>query len=381
MIGRKSRRTPTLFISTDTSRNAAPGSFYDCEADDEGTMSTDEYRASSRPLSVAIPQAQGPYCPRAIPQAQGPYCPRWPTLAEILSNTAPPPWTLSQFMAYLSQNHCLETLEFTMDASRYRKHYNEAFSSAISPDSEACSYVKMLWQRLLDAYITPNGPREVNLPSDVRDRLLSLPNHNYPPPPDSLDQAVKIIYELMDGSVLVPFLNSISNCRNAQSVSPWNSSDENVYMRGSLDDRMIYTHSRSRRESSPPPPSMADFSPSSYSPSRTGLRSSRILSPSSQTMSGFARNNRLSAYISSGSSYGSGDMLTDDSGSASSASAGPMTPPTTPPTSDAGGSSPKSKSDNTWKKMTGRLGWKKKSIGGLRDHHRCPELEDEGHLL
>src|SRR5579862_3636155 len=188
MIGRKPRRTPAPSLSTtSTPRRPPPGSFYDCEADDEGTMSTGEYKPASRPLSVAIPHPQGPYCPR------------WPTLAEILSNTAPPPWTLSQFMAYLSQNHCLETLEFTMDASRYRKHYNEAFSSPVSPDNDACKYVKMLWQRLLDAYITPNGPREVNLPSDVRDRLLSLPTHEYPPPPDSLDSAVKIIYELMDG--------------------------------------------------------------------------------------------------------------------------------------------------------------------------------------
>ncbi|KAI9773841.1 MAG: hypothetical protein M1840_006066 [Geoglossum simile] len=370
MIGRRSRRTPALpLLTTTTHRRAPPGCFYDCEADDEGTMSTGEYKPTSRPLSVAIPHAQGPYCPR------------WPTLAEILSNTAPPPWTLTQFMAYLSQNHCLETLEFTMDASRYRKHYNEAFSSPISPDNDACKYVKMLWQRLLDAYITPNGPREVNLPSDVRDRLLSLPNHEYPPPPDSLDSAVKIIYELMDGSVLVPFLNSISSYRSTPScMSPWNSSDENIYMQGSLDDRILYTRSRSRREPSPPPPAITELSPLSYSPSKTSNRTSRMSTSSSQLMSGLGRGNRLSTQISN-SSYGSGDMLTDDSGSASSVSAGPMTPPTTPPTSDAGGSSPKNKTDNPWKKMTGRLGWKKRSVGVLREHHRCPELEDEGGLL
>ncbi|KFY57138.1 hypothetical protein V496_06528 [Pseudogymnoascus sp. VKM F-4515 (FW-2607)] len=63
----------------------------------------------SRPLSVAIPAKQ--------------YCPRRPTLREVLANSAPPPWTLSAFTVYLSQNHCLETLEFTMDATLYRKHY------------------------------------------------------------------------------------------------------------------------------------------------------------------------------------------------------------------------------------------------------------------
>src|SRR5271156_743550 len=105
----------------------------------------------------------------------GPYLPRRPTLQEVLADSAPPPWTLSAFMAYLSRNHCLETLEFTMDASRYRKHYNSMADShpgtPISPASEGCDYVKMLWQKLLDAYIAPNGAREVNLPSNVRDRL------------------------------------------------------------------------------------------------------------------------------------------------------------------------------------------------------------------
>jgi hypothetical protein len=48
-----------------------------------------------------------------------------PTLDEVLANTAPAPYTLSAFMAYLSQNHCLETLEFTLDAKRYREAYED----------------------------------------------------------------------------------------------------------------------------------------------------------------------------------------------------------------------------------------------------------------
>ena len=106
------------------------------------------------PLTVSIPK-----------NIQSPQC-RKPNLQEILSNTAPPPYTLTSFMAFLSQNHCLENLEFTMDASRYRKHYSKMVNrhpgTPISPLSEECGYVLMLWRRLIDAYIRESGPREVS---------------------------------------------------------------------------------------------------------------------------------------------------------------------------------------------------------------------------
>ncbi|KAI9815125.1 MAG: hypothetical protein M1827_002968 [Pycnora praestabilis] len=318
-------------------------------------MSGEEF-TSSRPLSVAIPQ--------------GPYCPRRPTLADILSNSAPPPWTLSAFTAYLSQNHCLETLEFTMDASRYRKHYNKmvtrTMDMAVPANSEECEYVRMLWQRLLEAYIIPNGPREVNLPSNVRDRLLSLPNDFNPPPPDSLESAVKIIYELMDESVLVSFLNSVSRQRGTQSCnSSFTGSFESIYLRGTLDDRAL-VRSRSRRDAVASP-SGAGFSSSSYSPSSSsGAYQSKSLGSS----------NLSSAISREGRNSQSGDSLTDDSGSASSPGHEPMTPPSTPPTSDVGGTSPKQRSDGTWKKVAGKLAWKKKSGGALREN-QYPVVEDE----
>lgn len=176
-----------------------------------------------RSLTVSIPPTQ----------AQPTVSSRRPNLREILQNAAPPPWTLSAFMAYLSQNHCLETLEFTMDATRYRKRYSKMVtrsadsiprSSSTSPSDASCSpdssppnsedrdYVKMLWRRLMEAYIMPNGPREVNLPGDVRNALLALsdPDSDAPPPlPSSLEAAVEKTFELMEESVLVPFLNSV----------------------------------------------------------------------------------------------------------------------------------------------------------------------------
>lgn len=361
---RSKLKPPSLYLAT-SSRETSPScssALSDWDADDEGFMSSAEF-LPSRPISVAIPS--------------GPYCPRRPTLQEVLANSAPPPWTLSAFMAYLSQNHCLETLEFTMDASRYQKHYNAMSESSpqtpLSPTSDGCDYVAMLWQKLIDAYITPNGPREVNLPSNVRDRLMSLPSTPLPPPPAELDPAVKIIFELMDESVLVPFLNSVTALRGPQTYqSPWTSSDDMpMAHQGSLDERSLSPgQSRRRRDRSPPSTGVS-------MESATSFHSGPISRPTQQShltaALGRSASSRLSAYLSQHSSGSSGSetqdaSLTDDSASSPSNSGlEPMTPPTTPPTSDmvfhgaSPGTSPKNTKNesNSWKKVSAKLGWKK----------------------
>ncbi|TVY54745.1 hypothetical protein LCER1_G004304 [Lachnellula cervina] len=361
----KHRKPPSLYLhpsSKDTSPRCS-SVLSDWDADDEGFMSSGEF-VPSRPLSLSIPS--------------GPYGSRRPTLHEILSNTAPSPWTSSAFMAYLSQNHCLETLEFTMDATRYTKHYQDVIESApntpLSPQTSEYEYVRMLWQKLLDAYIAPNGPREVNLPSDVRDRLMSLPSTYTPPDPAELEPAVKIIYELMEESVLVPFLNSVVPARNSGSyASPW-ASDESMtdtYMAGSLDQRSL-SPAASRRDGSPTGSgSGSDLVSQSY------IGPSPRLSHQSHLSAALGRGSRLSAHVSGSSATSSAeapDTLTDDSTDSPSPSASalePMTPPDTPPTSHAGfldvspSSSPQQgrSEGSSWKKMGAKLGFKKSRSG------------------
>ena len=300
--------------------------------------------------------------------AAGPYCPRIPTLHEVLRNLAPPPWTLGAFTAYLSQNHCLETLEFVMDAERYRTRYDkfavEMAGMPMTPDVEECDEVRRLWTKLIDAYIVPDSPREVNLPSDVRDRLLSLPNHTLPPPPDELNAAVKRTYELMDESVLMPFINELSPSRDPPSFGDvWNDSDENLPMRTSFEETTPSSHPR--RKHSPPLTLLEGIHMPYGSPTLNRLSQHLTLSHGSNK-------GRLLTQPSSASTTSADPTLTDDSGSPSSPHRELMTPPTTPPSSDIGGSSPRSRSDNTWKKMMGRLGTKKKSTS------RMGRIEDEG---
>jgi hypothetical protein len=116
-----------------------------------------------------------------------------------------------------------------MDAERYKMHYDTMVGAhaQFSPSraKEEAGNVCMLWQKLLDAYIRPNSPKEVNLPAAVRDRLLSLSYKPSVPDPAELDSASKIIYDLMDESVLVPFLNSVTVTRALASPSLWGSDE------------------------------------------------------------------------------------------------------------------------------------------------------------
>jgi hypothetical protein len=384
MRSRRQNRSPSLRISTTTTTTRGPpaaAQAYDSDADDEDNMA--EY-LPSRPLTVAIPKGY----------VGASYCPRRPTLSEILANTAPPPWTLSAFMAYLSHNHCLETLEFTMDASRYCKHYSKMVGrnpgSPVSPLSDECTYVKMLWQRLLDAYIAPNGPREVNLPSDVRDSLLAQSNPYVPPHPSTLDSAVAKIYELMEESVLTPFLNSLCPQTSHPDFAAFEADDSlSRTQTHSYDDRGMHSRGSS-------PTNQRASAPSSLTSSFMHSRNShgRFASGPPATSSSSTANNNNNNNTSSSSAvagYNSGsDALTDDSGSATSPSGldDPMTPPTTPPMSefnygnyyDSQGTTPSPRigrqehatgiagaTKDGWKRVSSKLWPKKRSGGALRE--------------
>ncbi|KAJ5135373.1 uncharacterized protein N7515_004651 [Penicillium bovifimosum] len=134
-----------------------------------------------------------------------------PTLDDVLSDTMPPPYTLSEFIAYLSQKHCLETLEFIVEANRYRETYNSlidrAGESTVMTDDSTNQHLRTLCQLLLTTYLMPGAPREVNLPVDVSDALLRR-DFSTPLPPEVFDPAVKSIRDLMEDSIFVAFLNS-----------------------------------------------------------------------------------------------------------------------------------------------------------------------------
>ena len=301
-----------------------------------------------------------------------------------------------------------------MDAGRYRKHYHKMLGrttgGVIQPDSSECEYLRMLWSRLLEAYIRPSGEREVNLPSNVRDQLLNLPNDSVPPPPESLDLAVRKINELMEDSVLYPFLNSFEEHAarlnsSSTNLSTYNNpSEENLARSGSSTAHLF----SSRRRTTPPPASARDPSLSPQTGSRAVFSSRHISAPPSSGLSAplhrfspsVARTTQASSISSSGTTSaaaGTPADSTDDSAGDSPIPSGElMTPPTTPPTSEYGGGgggdvsppnlgpqatgsqSPRNSRDsNTWKKGLSKLGWKKKSIHGLSGQEEVLKEEED----
>ena len=274
----------------------------------------------------------------------------YPTLNEVLHNSAQPPYTLSSFMAYLSMMHSLETLEFLLDASRYRACYQQTFLSPNSPTMQP-SYpdterVKIMWHRLIDAYVRPGGSREVNLPSDLRDSLLRSPAQYTPPPPEVLDASVNHIYNLMRDGVLASFIancdaqaqHSATSKDLSSSRSLWNKSPAALLNRNNSGSSSNSTRSSSAELMTPVTSISSTSQPISIpypmSPHRTSYPPSSTRSSAgylSQSVANHLEDSHLDSWMEN-----TPDEMSDvDEGSvgrnSSSGRASPMTPPLTPP--------------------------------------------------
>ena len=86
-----------------------------------------------------------------------------PTLTEILHDVASPPWTLRAFTAYLSQNHCMEILGFTLDLQRYAAVHDQIQAEDTS-DPKANAQLYAVWGKLVQVYIAPCSSGEINIP-------------------------------------------------------------------------------------------------------------------------------------------------------------------------------------------------------------------------
>ena len=274
----------------------------------------------------------------------------YPTLNEVLHNASPPPYTLSSFMAYLSMMHSLETLEFLLDASRYRSIYQQTFvasnASGLGSSSSDAERVTTMWLRLIDAYVRPGGSREVNLPSELRDSLLIAPAQYAPPSPSLLDPPVTHIYNLMRDGVLPSF---IASCNvHTPSSTPTTMKSDFPFSRSLWNRSSGGLLNRTASNSS----SRSSYSDLSTAVSTTSATSQPISIPypisphrssfppsSSRSMCGFlsqsVANNLEDSHLESYLDQPSDELSDIDDASlgphSSSGRISPMTPPLTPP--------------------------------------------------
>jgi hypothetical protein len=176
-----------------------------------------------------------------------------PTLDEVLRDIVPPPYNLEAFTTYLSQSHCLETIDFINETERYREDYtflvDREQGSTLTTSSLAIEHLLMLYRLLLTSYIQPGAPCEINISVEMRDALLRHKDSAIPPHPDILDPALKTMHELMEHSIFVSFLNNRSNF-----LSP--SEDAN------RSDTRLHLLALSASDSSPKPRSLPAKRPS-----------------------------------------------------------------------------------------------------------------------
>lgn len=137
---------------------------------------------------------------------------KYPTLEEILDDKASHPYSFSNFVGYLSRNHCLETVEFTKDVSNYTKKYNE--------NPYSIEELNSLWKRILDAYVKTDSPKELNLPCEVKNQLISISvTSEQAPSPSLLSRAVDLAKDMMKENVYLPFISSV-RCKEQKQTPP-----------------------------------------------------------------------------------------------------------------------------------------------------------------
>lgn len=122
-------------------------------------------------------------------------CFKYPSLDDILQNRSAQPYSLSSFIGFLAHNHCLETLEFTLDVAKYADHFQSADTS---PES-----LNIMWRSIIDTYIRTDSPKELNLPAEVKASLTLATK----PSPVLFHAAVDMVKDMMKENAYLSFIN------------------------------------------------------------------------------------------------------------------------------------------------------------------------------
>jgi hypothetical protein len=130
-----------------------------------------------------------------------------PTLDDILEERSREPFTLGAFERYSETNHCVEPLEFTLAVERYCADYEAAMLMPEVLRSEMDDQLCSQWKHILYTFVHVGSPMEINVPGDVRDRLLRTPCGAYGSP-ELFEGLVRSCKELMQENSYLNFVQA-----------------------------------------------------------------------------------------------------------------------------------------------------------------------------
>lgn len=224
-------------------------------------------------------------------------------------------------------------------------------------------------------YMTPNGPREINLPGDVRSALLSIPESSIPPSPTVLKPALKKIYELMEESIYFPFLTDVqaNNPSRTSAEYPERHTSSHRHSATAALLRPTISHGSGVNENSSSHSRPVVQAHNSLPLPPLGRPASHPISSQSSSKPSRRKSGSISAPVAGGTS-----AITEEPSSMSSALHEGTSTSTTPPGSESGSrrnNRQRSPSENPWRKIGSRLGFRKRSGSGLKEQSDKLALE------
>lgn len=151
-----------------------------------------------------------------------------PSLQAILDDDSDGQFSRTRFTEFLRKQHCLEPLDFVLDADSYCTAYLN------SSDPMNSGHLIDVWQTMVANYLRHDSPRELNIASDVRVQLLEGSETNGGlPSPSQLIPAVEMAKELMKENGYLSFVQEQmarsgprfpTTCRSTPSCTPTTSS-------------------------------------------------------------------------------------------------------------------------------------------------------------
>ncbi|KAF9106805.1 hypothetical protein BGX27_009021 [Mortierella sp. AM989] len=164
-----------------------------------------------------------------------------PTLHQILLNQGRGQYTLDNFGAFLQSQFCYENLAFWLASRQYKLCAQSLYQSVHQAvpmfnlhtqstqylsESQARAFTDLQrkMRAILDAFVLPSSPHELNLSDAIRCKLLrSVAEGNYHP--QVLDQARESIMDLMKCSSYPLFLEGIASKRASNAGSSQSQAD------------------------------------------------------------------------------------------------------------------------------------------------------------